>query len=385
MVITDKAHCFGCTACEAVCQRGAITMTPDEEGFLYPEISDARCVSCGRCQAVCPGVARTIPEGGLSAYAARNNDEAVREQSTSGGVFTALSDAMLARGGVIYGVVQDESLVVRHIRASGEAARDRMRGSKYVQSRMDDAIRRVKADLDAGIPVFFTGTPCQTDGLRRALGDPEGLLTCNFICHGVPSPRLFFDHVRHLEAVCREKIVAYRHRGKIHGWHEHNECVTFENGRREYQTKRSQNHKDLFCGHYIIRKSCETCPYAGHPGAADLTIGDFWGIERFLPKLDDNRGVSAVIVNTARGAALLEEAQEALSLHAVAVADILRGNHNKPTEANPRRAEFWADYAAHGYDYCRKRYAGDTPAGRLVYFTKKHLRRLLVRLGVKQK
>ena len=388
MTITDAIRCAGCGACANICPKNAITMVLDEEGFLHPKIDDALCVRCGLCRKVCPVESVGIRSEVNQAYALKHRCPAVRELSTSGGIFIALSDWILSQGGVVYGVIHDEQLRVIHARAEDARQRDLMCGSKYVQSDMGDCYRQARADLNAGRWVLFSGTSCQIDGLNHYLSctatATEKLLTCGLLCHGVPSPLMWKEHLAHIRTRRKKEILRYAHRPKVKGWHSHNECITYTDGRREYRSKLSQNHKDLFYGHYFLRPSCHQCPYAADPSAADLTIGDFWGCQILMPQLDDNKGVSLVLANTEKGHSFLRNCQD-VDLWPVDRLQALSYNHHKPCAPNPQRETFWADYREHGYAYVCAKYVGDSFRGRVIYGIKKRLRDVLVLLKLRSK
>lgn len=385
MIITETEKCYGCNACAQICPKNAIAMLPDEEGFLRPRIQEEQCVECGLCRKVCPANSPGSIQDVQMAFALKHKDEAVRRKCTSGGAFIALSDAVLDMGGVIYGVIYDEDFCAIHARAEDASSRDAMCGSKYVQSDTADTFCRVLADLKQGRQVLYSGTSCQIDGLQhylRAKGvDTDKLITVGLICHGAPSPKLWQDHLENIRQKRKKEIAGYSNRAKVRGWHEHNECITYADGSREYYSKLSQNHKDLFYGHYIIRPSCGVCPYAPTPSAADITIADFWGCEDLMPQIDDNRGVSLVLVNSQKGCDLLEKC-DTVQLWDVDRTQALQHNHTKPCRPNPRRAEFWEDYHAHGYRYVCAKYANDSLKGRIYYGGKKRLRALLVKLKI---
>ena len=266
MTITTPEKCVGCGACRQLCPKNAITMTPDSEGFLRPVIDPEKCVECGLCQKTCPAEAPSLLPHNKNAYALKHNDEAVRKKCTSGGAFIALSDAVLEKDGVVYGVIYDEDFRAVHTRATGTLGRDAMCGSKYVQSDTGNTFLQVAQDLIDGKTVLYSGTSCQIDGLCKFLRcrnvDTKNLITVGLICHGAPSPKLWQDHLENIRLKRKKEIKGYANRAKVRGWHEHNECITYEDGKREYYSKLSQNHTDLFYGHYIIRPGCSHCAYA---------------------------------------------------------------------------------------------------------------------------
>lgn len=385
MTITEKEKCVGCGACAQICPKSAIAMTADEEGFLRPRINEDLCVECGLCQKSCPAETPGLQEAQGKAYALKHRQESVRDKCTSGGAFIALSDAVLRTGGVVYGVIYDENFRAVHARATDAQGRDKMCGSKYVQSDPCDTYTQVFGDLKEGRQVLYSGTSCQIDGLLHYLRsrgvDTEKLITVGLICHGVPSPMLWQDHIENIRRKRNKEISGYFNRAKVRGWHEHNECITYTDGKKEYYSKLSQNHKDLFYGHLIIRPSCSVCAYAANPSAADITIADFWGVQYMMPQIDDNRGVSLVLTNSQKGEALVESLQEA-DLWETDRKTALSHNHTKPCKPNPRREAFWEDYRAHGYNFVCAKYAGDSIKGRILYGGKKRLRALFVKMKI---
>jgi len=222
-VYLRKEDCCGCSACYSVCAKQAITMKPDEEGFLYPEIDQACCVACGRCTQICPLTHKgNHKNSGMPRfYAARHKSQEVLWQSTSGGAFTAISDAILRQNGVIYGADYDEDFHVLHHRAETPEQRDRMRISKYVQSDMGDTYAQIKADLQKDRMVLFTGTPCQAAGLRGFMGTSslmDRLYICDLICHSIPSPLIWEEYKRLVEREKGGKLVSVQFRSKRDGW-----------------------------------------------------------------------------------------------------------------------------------------------------------------------
>lgn len=386
MLFEQKSDCCGCTACATVCPCGAITMKADDEGFAYPEINNELCVECGRCRAACQihslQEKKTIDP---IVYAAKHANEDTRAKSTSGGMFSAFADKILADNGVIYGVAYDENFTARHERAESAEQYRRFRGSKYVQSELGDCFARVKEDAESGRSVLFVGTPCQIGGLKTYLGDlaeADNLLLCEIICHGAPSPKLWKEHIALLESERQSKVVDYKNRSKVLGWHGHNEHIFFENGKEEYDSKLSNLHKDLFYAHLTIRPSCYTCRYTGFPRYADITIADFWGIENFMPDFDDNKGISMLILNTPKAVAFYNTIKDSLICRESTVEQAFFDNHKRPAKINVNRENFWRDYHQNGYRFVARKYADYTTIGRIKRKTKIVVKALSKRLGI---
>ena len=354
--ITDKTRCCGCTACQAACPHDAIVMKPDVLGFTYPEVDMSACVDCGLCEKVCAFVKdcdASLPvDRSLTAevQAARHKDGNVVAASQSGGVFTALSDAVLSEGGVIYGAAYKGLDEVSHIRAESAQERNLLRGSKYVQSDMGQIFRSVREDLVNGRKVLFSGTPCQVAGLKSYIPERlhENLLLVDFICHGVPSPSVWKDYVEYMSrkgnivrAIFRDKSVA--------GWKVHADSFLYEDGKK----RTGDTFRVLFYKNIILRHNCGNCPYnvTAHP--ADVTIGDFWGVAEVLPVMDSGAGTSMVICNTEKGKILLSSAACELELETVSLTyDFMsRKNPNlvRPANIYKDRRRFEEEYSRKGF------------------------------------
>lgn len=293
-----KAACFGCGACQAVCPADAIAMTADAEGFFYPVIDPEKCIDCGSCAAVCPARHPLLGTAG-EAYAVRCNDTELLRKSSSGGAFSLIARQMLADGGLVCGAVFDEVFRVCHVLSDDIAP---MRKSKYVQSDLHGTYHAISEALADGKQVLFTGTPCQCDGVLHYFGkQPEGLILAALVCRGVQSPGLWADYVAHLN---RLEAYCFRDKRSRNGGH----TVAYTAGGTEQAL--SMN-KDPFSRLYLkcltLRPSCYQCPYTRWELPFDLTIGDFWGIEKACPELADGMGTSLVIARTAAGKALLEQ------------------------------------------------------------------------------
>lgn len=386
ILFEDKSKCCGCTACSNACPCNAITMIADDEGFKYPEINSDLCVECGKCKAVCQiHSLKKENEFEPIVFAAKNADEDIRAKSTSGGMFSVFADEIISNNGVVYGVAYAEDFTVQHERADSLEICERFRGSKYVQSELSDCFKKVKEDLESGRRVLFTGTPCQIAGLKTFLGDKahsENIILCEIICHGAPSPKLWKEHIALLESERGSRVVNYRNRSKVLGWHGHNEHVFFENGKEEYKTKLSQLHKDLFYAHLSIRPSCYACEHTQFPRSADISIADFWGIENFLPDFDDNKGTSMLILNTSKAMDFYNQVKDKLICRESNIADAFYDNHKKPAKMNVNRESFWRDYKARGYLYVAQKYSAYTAIGRIKRQTKIVLKEISKKLNI---
>lgn len=290
------------------------------------------------------------------AYAARHKDENIRSDSRSGGVFTALSDYVLEQNGAIYGCILTDDFGAIHIRADNKQDRDRMRGSKYIQSRMHDIYKSVKRDLASGMKVLFSGTSCQIAGLKGFLGkDYANLICIDIVCHGVPSPKVWQSYLSWQETKHGVKVKTVDFRNKTDfGWRSHIETLYFENG----QTVNSKAFTTLFYGHCILRPSCYKCPYKSvmHPG--DITIADYWGIEKAAPELDDNKGVSLVLINDDKGVKAFDEIKDRIIWKETRLENSMQPPLKAPFPEPENREKFWNDYRNKSFDYIAKKYGG---------------------------
>ena len=344
-VRANKAECTGCGACVSICPKGAITMQPDEEGFCYPVVDPALCISCDLCEKRCP-VGAAHEEREVKAYGAQNRDRAVREKSSSGGVFSALAQGVIASGGVVFGAAFDDALHVEHVGAIDENELAAMRGSKYVQSDAAEAIGNAAALLRRGIPVLFSGTPCQVAGLKEYLRkDYANLVTVDFVCHSVPSPMAWQEYVklRARQDNGGQLPSTVNLRDKATGWsrYGYSNRFTYADGRTHSAGSGESLYMKLFGGGYISRNACENCHFKGYSRVSDVTVGDFWGIWDIAPEMDDNKGTSVVLVQSEKGAALLEAIRERLVLKEVSLEDASAQNPAmiRTTPVSPRRAE----------------------------------------------
>lgn len=289
-------------------------------------------------------------------YAVKHMNEGVVGASRSGGIFTAVSDWVFEKNGVVYGCVLDEHFKAVHIRAESAEGRNLMRGSKYIQSKLGDTYKNVKEDLQNARFVLFSGTSCQIAGLKTFLGkDYENLLCIDIVCHGVPSPKVWEAYLRWQEKKYSAKVkgVDFRNK-KDFGWRAHMETLEFDNGK----AISSNMFTTLFYGHSILRPSCYECPYKSvtHPG--DITIADYWGIEKAAPEFDDNKGVSLVLINTASGKAAFDFVKESIIWKETRLEDSMQPPLKAPFPEPQNRSIFWNDFQTKGFEYVLRKYCG---------------------------
>lgn len=358
----SKDNCCGCMACFNICPTNAIIMEEDEEGFLYPKIDDKKCINCGLCKKVCDFNDRQDKNDKKDGkvFAVKHNSNDVRNTSTSGGMFTALYTKIIEEKGVVYGATLDSNLDAKHIRCETLEECALCKGSKYVQSNSKDIYPLIANDLKAGKKVLLTGTACQIEGIKSYLNlkkiPTDNLITCDFICHGVPSNKVFRDHIKNLELKHNSKVVSYRFRTKTHGWVGHHEEATLENGRVLSKGKYLDIYKQLYGTLCIIRPSCYNCKYAKEEHYSDITIGDFWGLETSKDNFFDNLGVSFVMINSKKGEELFNQIKDKISYVEKDISECRNPQLHGPVKFPNTRRVFWDEYNKNGYMAVAKRY-----------------------------
>lgn len=352
----DPAVCCGCMACGDICPVGAITSSLDDNGFLMPSVDAEKCVACEACTDICAFRHQRATEQNIkAAYSFKLTDQEGLKRSTSGGAFTALSDIVLSEGGVIVGAVLDDYFSVVHRAADDPIGRDAMRLSKYAQSHTEGIFSAVQQMLSDGKKVMFVGTPCQCGEMRRFIGESENLLVCDFLCHGVPSEAFFKDHIRYLEEYYHKKASSYTFRSKRYGWNHGIEEIVFSNGSRK-DAKRVQAYAHFFQSGVSLRESCRNCVYRSLNRPSDLTIADFWGIEKITGKTD-KEGVSLIFVNSRFGESFVARLKGMGELTAVPTESVLYRVSTSPAKSRIDVAEFWNSYHQYGYAGLVDRYA----------------------------
>lgn len=368
IVISDKSLCCGCSACSQVCPKHCISQIVDEEGFMYPSVDADVCIQCGLCEKVCPflnpGESRLHP---LKSYAAKNTDNIIRRESSSGGIFTIVAEQIIKEGGVVFGAKYDEDWKVIHDYTEKIEGLSAFRGSKYVQSELGNSFGRVKYFLQQERKVLFSGTPCQIAGLKNyLLKDYNNLITVDVACHGVPSPgvwkKYLLEKVSAFNAVSEKRIdlssvnsMSYirdiNFRDKTIGWKKSRFVLRFagpsrlDNKKTELSSIFNQSEWGVpFVNNLFLRQSCHKCKIKKFSSGSDITIADFWGIEKIIPLFDDDQGTSAVVVHTNKGLNLLNALK--LDKIEVDVKDVIDGNKAivESYSASRDRNSFFCDY-----------------------------------------
>lgn len=304
--IIEKSTCCGCEACVQVCPHKCISLKTDKEGFSYPVADTKSCIECGLCEKVCPKLYSFEQRHPLAFYAAINPNEDIRMQSSSGGIFTLLAEHIIQLGGVVFGARFNSKWEVVHGYTDKIECLSEFRGSKYVQSHIGNAYKLVEQFLKAGRLVLFSGTPCQVAGLYRFIRkDYKNLVTVDFVCHGVPSPKVYAKYLR--EISCGRTINSISFRDKRKGWKGYHVVVNFESGVNLVEPFVKNSYMQGFLRNLFLRPSCYVCKAQEGASNSDFTLGDFWGADKICPKLDDDKGLSLIAVNSLRAQEMLNE------------------------------------------------------------------------------
>ena len=312
-----KEDCCGCTACEQICSKQAITMKHDWKGFAYPNIDKQKCSNCGICKNTCPILNNREERVPNHIYALKNKNLQTRLNSSSGGVFSILAINTINNGGVVFGVTFDNNWRVIHSSIDNLSQIHTLQGSKYVQSDLKNTFHQVKVFLEKNIPVLFSGTPCQVAGLLNFLKRKySNLTTVDFVCHGVPSPFIWKDYLEEtlssLKTTSKRKarenpttIKNISFRGKSHGWKNFHIVINITDKKANDASSTlvdeyvwENDYMRSFLNDYISRPSCHECHFRNGKSGADYTLADYWCIDELYPDFFDDNGVSLLLSYT---------------------------------------------------------------------------------------
>lgn len=369
-----KEDCYGCGACANICPKNAIELIQDEQGFSYPKVDQEKCIECGLCSKSCQ-IGKESNHKNLAnekCYGFKHNN-AIRIKSSSGGIYSLLSDYVIKMGGCCVGVIFDQEFNVVYKIADDEDTRNKFRGSKYVQSKTGTIYKQVGEKLLENRLVLFTGISCQVAGLKQYLEikkiNVEKLITIDMVCHGSPSPKIWKDYVAYLEKNSKGKLIDYSFRNKEHGWRGYHIKAVFDNGVVYDDNEISRTYANLFSKDLMIRPSCFYCPYTSLRRVGDITIGDFWGIEKIDNEFSDNQGISLVILNSEKGNKLFQNIHtDEIVTKEFDTSSLTQPNLYKPTDYGNDYDEFWNDYKKHNYRFVAKKYGNQGLIGKIYYY-----------------
>ena len=386
--ISDKTKCSGCTACFNVCPKDAIEMIEDEEGFLYPKVNKKKCIKCGLCSKICPNINKIYREKKPTCYIAYNKNENIRNHSTSGGIFSAISKKIVEYGGVVFGASYDKEFNVEHTYVESEKDLEKFRGSKYVQSKIGNSYRKVKEFLNDDRYVLFSGTPCQIYGLKMYLQKEYEKLYCvDLVCHGVPSPKVIRKYKIYQKKKFKAKIKYMSYREKTYGASSSTMTLKFENGKEYVKGYESDFVLGCFIKGLISRPSCYNCNFKTISRISDFTLGDVWNAEKLKSKYSSEIGNTAVFVHSQKGKKLLlelddvflskENLDKIIELNAGAAPSMLTESAYLPKE----REEFFIDLNKRDMEDMIKKYYPKTLKGEI----KRNLKKIFYKVGLLEK
>ena len=331
--IKEKKNCCGCNACYDICPKNAITLSTDIEGFWYPRVDIDKCINCGLCERTCPqlhiGALKKNDFEYPVCFAAIHKNIEVRFGSTTGGLFSALAEQMYREGGYVGGAIYNKDFSVSHFISNNPADLALLRQSKYSQSQTCGIYKEVKRLLMAGEKVLICGTPCQMAALRRFLNkDYENLIIVDFICKSITSPKFYAKYLDYWERKVGSQLVSFKFKDKELGWRSLVKRFDFKNGKTMYSRAQDNDlYSMAYHGNIVSRPSCYFCQFKGFPRMSDITIADFWGVEKYayLKDIDDNAGTSAVMCNSSKGLTFYKQLKNITSLETT-IEKILPGN-----------------------------------------------------------
>lgn len=351
--IQNKVDCCGCNACGDICPKQAISFKTDNEGFWYPKVDMVKCIDCGLCEKVCPIInVKKLKKNDLTksiCYAAEHKNLEVVFDSTSGGLFSALADIMYKFGGYVGGAVFNEDFKsVRQFISNDKKDLPRLRSSKYLQSSLTGFYCKVRDLVKAGEKVLVCGSPCQMAALRAFLQkDYENLIIADYICRGINSPKVWGKYIDSFEERYGSKVVYCKAKSKEYGWRNLTQKVILDDGRHLYETLGQSNFTQGYLRTNVYcRPSCYNCKFKGYPRISDITLADFWGIDKINKTMEKNLGTSLVMINSKKGESFFDEVKKKINYFQVPFDKAEQGNPalNKPLAAPlVDRKQFFSD------------------------------------------
>lgn len=353
-------NCYGCAACHDICPYQAISFKQDNTGFFYPQINISLCIQCNLCEKICPALNSLKTNETRYTYAVKTKNYQASPYSSSGGAFFIIANTILRQNGVIYGAAYDQNMQLIHMRVESQDALRKLCGSKYIQSNLSGIFLSIKNDIKLGKEILFVGTPCQTSALRLFLRkDYSNIYIIDLLCHGVPSSGIFAEYIKYIEKLRKKKVSNFIIRDNREGWNRiFKSTIKYSDNTEEYNSMLSNLWNHVFFSEKIIRKSCANCKFANSKRIGDITLGDFWGIDKILPKAYDQRGVSLLKINTQKGEHLFAKIQGDIIAFEAETSETEHPNLFHPTTQSPERDKVLFDFSRFGFSYMIKKHFG---------------------------
>lgn len=391
--IVNKEQCCGCMACAQVCPKLCIQMKTDEEGFIYPFIINKnQCIACGLCEKVCPILNQHKTTKPIKIYAGWNKNVDQILTSSSGGIFYALAEEIIKQDGIVFGATFNSNNELVHSSTKSLIELEKFKGSKYLQSNINNTYKEVQNLLKIGEKVLFVGTPCQISGLKNFLRkEYSNLITIDFICHGVPSPLVFKKHIRYvakkLNLVNKDFNIGSIHfRNKDEGWRIFNLKIAFHTNENTFIYKKNLQ-QDLFLkaflSNIILRPSCYNCSSKSFKSNSDITLSDFWGGGRFFTKKENYQGISSIFLNTPKGLNFIRQVNS-ISLREITYQKAYQETIDHSPQIPKRRTDFWHEIQMEEYEKTMKKYTKSSNIKTIINFIKRVFRKITFNINRKQ-
>lgn len=359
-----KLSCTGCGLCNDLCPKECISFVTDSEFFLYPQVDEQSCINCGQCVQKCPAFNVKLNEKPKTVFSAYASEMSIRNNGSSGGIFSLIATEILSKSGIVYGAAFDDQLKLQHRRVDNIEDIRPLCKSKYIQSNCTEIYSKVKKDLESGKQVVFVGTPCQCQALSNYIGTlvAENLLLIDFVCHGVPNQKLFDDNLKwNASKYGKVKSIEFRYKDKK-VIHPQTLKMVYEKNGKDNTMIRMHYQDPYYFGfqkHITLRPSCYQCQWAKPKRCSDITLADFWGIEKANIGLDGKNGISCLLLNTEKGKDVFDRIKNKIDgVYELPIDFAVRNNGclSGPTEKPKYRDQFFIDWNNEGYENVVNKY-----------------------------